>query len=129
MKYKALYILSYATYGLSFLIPAYFQDSIWYGWKCCAVVYALIFFADHIVLAVLLLLPNVSMILLLFLHKRINLVFLFVILLFNFSSCSFWWIIAITDGKLESLLPGYWLWLLSIVGNNVVLLLNKTKKG
>jgi hypothetical protein len=137
MKYKELYVISYLLYAVSFLIPAYVSQSmslccggteIWLGWKCAVAVVALIFMADNALFALLFSIPNFYMITLPFFHKHIGPALLLFMLSANILSCSYWWIKAISDANIGSLLPGYWLWLLSVIGNNAVLLLNKRKR-
>jgi hypothetical protein len=138
VKYRELYILSYVAYAISFIIPAYMGGSmsfccggteIWFGWKCFIGVFAMFFMPNNFFLGLLLMMPNIYMILMLFLYKRVDSGFLLSMLLFNFLSCSYWWIRTINEGYIGDLLPGYWLWFLSILGNNIVLLLNKRKKA
>jgi hypothetical protein len=138
MKYKELYVISYLLYAVSFLIPAYVSQSmslccggteIWLGWKCFIGAFAMMFIADNLLFGLVLMMPNIYMLLMIFLHKRIGSGFLLFMLVFNFLSCSYWWIKSISEGYIGNLLPGYWLWFLSILGNNVILLLNKRKKA
>ncbi|MBA7527413.1 hypothetical protein ES705_19589 [subsurface metagenome] len=135
MKYKLLFILSYVLYAVSFFIPAYVGESFsfccggsrtWFGYECAISVFAFIF-SENTLMFIALSMPNVLMIILLFTYKRTGIGFVLILLLFNFCSCSYWWVTALSDGDIASLLPGYWLWFLSITGNNVLLLLSKRK--
>jgi len=134
-RYQGLYYLTYVLYFVSYFIPAYAGGSmsfccggseIWLGWKCALGAFAIIF-SEKFLFGILLSMPNFLMIVLLFSKKRIGRVVFWFILLFNVSSCSYWWIQALADNNIGSLLPGYWLWLISIAGNNIILLLNRRK--
>jgi hypothetical protein len=138
MKFKELYLLSFAAYAVSFLIPAYEGSSFsfccggtetWYGWKCFIGSFALFYEPGSLPLALFLIAPNVYMVSSVFLRKLKGPAILFAILLLNFASCSFWFLMAISKGDFTNLLPGYWLWFISIMGNNVLLQLNKRKRN
>ncbi len=136
-RYKTLSVVSYILFGISFIIPAYSSNSwsfccggteVWFGWKCAAVVFALIF-TQNTLFGLLLSLPNIVMIVNLFMHKRISQAFTLVLTVVAVSSCSYWWIMSLGNGEIRQLLPGYWLWLVSITGNGVILFLSKRKHG
>jgi hypothetical protein len=132
-RYKNLYYITYILYFISFFIPAYAGSSasfsggeteIWFGWKCALIVSALIF-TKNFLLGIFWSIPNFVMIAMLFIAKPIRRSLALLILLLNVSSCFYWWIQALDLNNIGSLLPGYWLWLVSITGNNVILLTGK----
>ncbi len=133
MKYKILFILTYVLFTVSFLIPAFNSNAaplgsgradVWYGWACALFVFKGVL-ATFNLLAILLALPNLFMVIMPFVYRHIGPIFILLVLLFNVGSCSYWWVTAVTDGNIASLLPGYWLWFGSILGSNIILLLNK----
>ena len=73
----------------------------------------------------LLSLPNIVMIVNLFMHKRISQAFSLVSTVIAISSYSYRWIMSLSNGEIRYLLPGYWIWLKSITGNGVILFLSK----
>ena len=136
MKYNLLLIIVYLSYAISFILPSFVSNTlfginteVWPGWKCAAATFALIFTNNTVIAGVALTLPNISMILLAFLYNRINLVFLILILIFNFISCSSWWFSALVKENISNLLPGYWLWFISIIASNIIFILSKQNRN
>ncbi len=134
MRPDFLLIFTYAGYAISFLLPAYTSTNTIYintnttvltGWKCAAATFALIFEHQFTFTGIALSMPNVLMILSVLIYRKTGLAFLIFVLIYNLISCSCWWFLAVLKGQVSDLLPGYWVWFISIVASDIIFIISK----
>ena len=125
--FKKYYYIGMGLYCFSFLLPSaviFANEEPMIGFQCALSVISLLFEYENLwilILRVFVNLANLITIFLFIIHFKIKIQKLYIFQLIAFVSSTYWFIQALFESTIQSLLIGYWNWVFSILFISVVM--------